>query len=266
MKMVLQRTVVAVALTFVVASCDRHVSKNQARWVVPEKPDPQTILSEAKDDADAGRYENALAKQVWFHENALKIDRSFYGVRLSFALSDWIDLGKSYPPALEKLKSIRDEDDKKIRGDQFSRNLFHDFESINEHLGEEERTRDTFSWLDTNAPNSAKQAFDLAEPSLVKAKKYQLCGKYLDPDLSFQRMFSFYKELAEDPKSKKDSVDFARKDFSHDSATLVALLVLNARKEEADHIAIEAGKVWSDSNSKALLEKAKKGEVPEPWP
>jgi hypothetical protein len=86
-----------------------------AQWAPPANPDPDKILNGAQDDAQAGRYADALAKHVWFHENALKYQPALYGVRLSFALSYWAQLGDAYPPALEKLKSIRDETAKKVR-------------------------------------------------------------------------------------------------------------------------------------------------------
>src|SRR3954462_5851261 len=100
------------------------------------KDDAQRALDDAKRLTDQGDYEGALAKHVWFHDNALKVRPSYYGVRLSFALSDWIKLGKKYPKALEKLKSIRDEKTAKLLAGDSNRELFHDVESINQHLNE----------------------------------------------------------------------------------------------------------------------------------
>ena len=71
-------------------------------WTPPSNPNPDKILREAQDDARAGRYPDALAKHVWFHENALTYAPAMYGVRLSFALSYWVNLGNLYPPARTK--------------------------------------------------------------------------------------------------------------------------------------------------------------------
>jgi tetratricopeptide (TPR) repeat protein len=240
-----------------------------AHWTAPENPNPNAILQEAEADNRAGRYEDSLAKHVWFHENALKIQPSQYGVRLSFALSDWIELGKSYPPALEKLKSIRDEDDQKIRMNKASRDLFDDFASINDYLEDVDRTKGTFIWLDKNAPAFATEAFDSAKPALIKTKEYSLCGKYLHPESAFARIQDIYErnlKMGKDPKLGKRVLDYGKKNFSYESATLVALLVVNGRKEEAENIAAKAEKILDDPAFKALLEKAKKGEVPAPWP
>lgn len=54
-------------------------------------------------------YEEALERHIWYHENALKYDQAQYGVRLSFALGSWVQLGKAYPKALEALRSTRDQ-------------------------------------------------------------------------------------------------------------------------------------------------------------
>jgi hypothetical protein len=93
------------------------------------------------------RYEDALAEVVWFHENALRFDESYYGVRLSFALRDWMQLGKDYPPALEKLRAIRDEKEGELRAGERKRDTFHDVEAINRHLNEVGRTATLFKEL-----------------------------------------------------------------------------------------------------------------------
>ena len=103
-------------------------------WTAPENPDPSQILNEAQRDAASGRYKVALAKHVWFHQNALKHDPALYGVWLSFALGYWTDLGKNYKPALKKLRSIRDQAAESVGQDKQSPESFHDFASINEAL------------------------------------------------------------------------------------------------------------------------------------
>jgi hypothetical protein len=239
-------------------------------WKPPENPNPDKILTEAQDDAAAGRYTDALAKHVWFHENALKYAPAMYGVRLSFALSYWANLAGVYPPALTKLKAVRDEAGTAVREGSDTRHAFHDFASINRALKEQERTKDLFLWLDVNKPDVARQNFDIAEPALVEAKEYRLCGRYLDPDRSLKRIVGLYRETTKiASEQQEDAVrlrDHATKSFSNDVATLVALLALNDRTADADRIAAEAMKEWSDPGFGEQLEKARKGELPPPWP
>jgi hypothetical protein len=239
-----------------------------AAWTPPENPNPQQILNEAQADARAGRYEDALAKHVWFHENALRLDPGFVGVRLSFALSYWTELGAAYPPALAKLKSIRDDTAGRIRESDQVPEAFHDFASINKYLNESAKTKDLFLWLNSSKPEMAKSVFDFAEPALIDAKEYRLCGRYIEPE-SFERIRELYrkkKQLVQDPAHGERMQNFAEKSFANRTTTLVALLVVNDRQADANQIAAEALKERSDPAFKAELEKAKRGTVPAPWP
>ncbi len=240
-----------------------------AEWVPPENPDPQLIFHEAKEDAAAQRYEDALVKHVWFHKNALSYRKSLYGVRLSYALSAWDKLGKAYPPALEKLESIRSDAKQKIRTDEGTRELFHDFVAINKTLGKEAETKDLFIWLDSNKPDMAKKVFDLAQPALINTKEFKLCGNYIEADRSFQAALKLYQtnmSLSQDPKFGKKMQEFGEKKFLNDTTTLVALLTLSGRSEDSERIINEALKEWDNPQFKEELEKAKSGCVPVPWP
>ncbi|HKB15254.1 MAG TPA: hypothetical protein VKF62_04275, partial [Planctomycetota bacterium] len=59
------------------------------------------VLDEAEALREQGKYEEALQKHIWIHEHSLEQDAAFVGVRLSYALSDWIELGAKYPKARE---------------------------------------------------------------------------------------------------------------------------------------------------------------------
>lgn len=257
----------------------------QGAWKPDNNPDPDRILTEAREDAAAGRYEDALAKHVWFHENALKYAPAMYGVRLSFALGYWAELGANYPPALQKLRAIRDTAGEELRnsadvvgppsdcgGPEVLR-VFSDFSAINKTLGDDAKTSGLFIWLDSNRPRVAAAVYDVAEPALIGGKEYKLCGKYLDPDRSFQRTVRLREETIKviaEPREPleyaKDLKEFAEKSFSHSVATLVALLVVNGRKADAERIAANARKVQDDAGFRQLLSKAQSGEVPPPWP
>jgi hypothetical protein len=256
-------------LMYFMAGCSR---KPPERWTPPGHPSPQAILNEAREDAYAKRHEDALAKHVWYHENALKIAPAQYGVRLSFALSAWVELGKSYPPALEKLKSIRDKNELSIRESESSEEnfqTFHDLAAISEALGDDSKTTELFFWLDQNKPDFAKSVYPVAEPFLIRAKKFALCGKHLEAEVSFKRMLELYnlhKQTGEASLSKVKRLEFGRNRFANDAATLVALLTMNGRNDEAAKIAAAAERELDDPEFKAVLNRAKNGEVPEPWP
>lgn len=190
-------------------------------------------------------------------------------MRLSYALDAWGDLAKVYPPALVEMESVRDGAESRVRAGGVVRDAFHDFRSLNDAMGESEKTLSLFAWLDVEAPDEAKTVFDLARPSLIRGGKFALCGRYLDDDYSFKCRVMGYQQnmrLAEDPKFGEDLRDFGNKYFANETATLVALLVLNDRKEDAATIAAEALEVLADPSFKKQLEEASQGRVPEPWP
>jgi hypothetical protein len=242
----------------------------KAAWQPPENPDPKQIRLEAQQDIRARRYELALAKLTWYHENALVYQPSQSGVRLSFAMQDWVKLADSYPPALAKLKAFRDEAVANVKEGRKVWESFQDLVAINRTLGEQTKTRDLFVLLHSQNPQAARRVYGIAQPALIKNKEYKLCNDYLEPERDLERMVSeFYrgKELAKDPKyGGQNLTNFAEKSFTNGVTTLVALLAVNGRKSEAEKVAEDAKNEWDDSKFRAKLNSALEGNVPQPWP
>lgn len=238
-------------------------------WRPPEKPDPSAILREAEADAHAGRCKDALAKHVWFHQHALEYQPALYGVRLSFALGKWIELTKLYPPALDKLRSIRDESSDKVLTSPHPHGLFHDCADINEELGEETKTIALFQSLEAKDPALSANVYHLVQPVLIRTGQPKLCARYLQPEadwLSIKDMHQRNLKMAANPKFGPDFKDYARNSFINKSTTLVALLTTNGRKPDADKIAKEALGVLKDEAFKKELDQALAGVIPAPWP
>lgn len=254
----------------------RSTATVAADWTPPKNPDPQSILNEANADALAGRYEQALAKRVWFHEHAIEYRPSMSGVRLSFALSDWRKLGDTYPPALTKLREVRDETLKRVTDDDAKQVKFKDFQdlaSLNRTLDEEAITVKAFQRLDAADAKIATRVFLVSQPALIKAKEYELCAKYIDSDESVKRIMEAYKrnqEFAKNPRYGQLHKDYMVKKFFNEAATLVALLVIDHRREEAEDAAHALKEAEGDATFHATLaadlDKALKGVVPDPWP
>lgn len=140
-------------------------------WKPPENPDPFAILQEAKADAQKRDYKTALEKQVWYHQNALKYQVSQTGVRLSFALGYWLDLAKVYPPALDRLREIRDEAEAGTKKGISRVEAVQEVAAIDRTLGEEAKTVDLFLEFDKNDPKFAARVFSFAQPALLEAKQ-----------------------------------------------------------------------------------------------
>ncbi len=73
-------------------------------------PDLTMIRDEANRLMSQTHYEEALQRQIWYFNHALDYDPSLAGVRLSFTLSDWVELGRRYPKARQAMEAIRDHD------------------------------------------------------------------------------------------------------------------------------------------------------------
>lgn len=244
-------------------------------WTPPKNPDPSAILQEAKADTRAGRYEIALSKHLWYHENALTLQPSQSGVRLSFALSNWLELGESYPPALEKLKQIRDDTEKKIRDEDRIRVRFtdyHDFVALNRTLRDEQRTAHLFKWLDTDDAEDAKRMFNVSQPALIRHEAFELYGKYMDAERDVSRIRESYTMGVDLAKSRfgERHREFTEKKYLNDATTLVAVLAKLDRQAEAEDIAERLREFISDppllKKLNDQLEPALTGIVPTPWP
>lgn len=250
-------------LALLLCGCGDQVDR--ADWTPPDHPNGQWILFEADNDTRGHRYQMALAKHLWFHKNAVKNEPALAGVRLSFALSSWHDLGVQYPPAMTALVAVRDEAQDSVRLGNGVFEAMMDFRSLNDVLGERAHTRDLFVALDQSDPERARKIFRLAVPALVTTREYELCGKYLQPRQDLARAIDTFRQS----KGGLTGVlvgDIGRKSFTNEVATLVALLALNHRDEEAAEMARLARAEWDDPAFGAALDTGLKGEVPEPWP
>ncbi len=92
--------------------------------------DVERALNDAEQFARDGKYAQALERHIWYHKNALKYDQAQTGVRLSFALADWVQLGAQYPPALHELRVIRNETQATWRKNPTDTSAFDDVVSI----------------------------------------------------------------------------------------------------------------------------------------
>ncbi len=224
---------------------------------VADDPDPQKVLNEAQTLARQGKYEEALEKHLWFHENALNHEQAMGGVRLSFALAYWVELGQKYPKAREALVSIRDEDTQAIREGRGSFSLFHDVASINRYLEEEQKTVELFKALDQKQRRLAERCYLVAEKDLAARGEYTLCASYIpDATKRFDRireMRERHLEMAKDERLRLK--EYAETSFVEETCRLIEILVGAGRKEDAESVRERAFAVRDD---RPLLEAIKK--------
>jgi len=201
-------------------------------------------LERARRFAEQGKYEEALREHIDFHDNILKTKPAMYGVRLSFALSDWIDLGQKYPKALTALKDIRDKKTTRLLKGEENREIFHDVTSINDHLDEKHATAKLFQQIETNDSSFAKSIYYLAEDSLVAMKQYELARKCMGtPDEAFQRAKAQHDRGLEFVNGLPQRMQSAKKetfDTIFANRVIRLLLILQNTGDEARAKAIQA--------------------------
>src|SRR5262249_32071042 len=145
--------------------------------------DPGERLRRGEDAARDQRYQEALEDYLWFHEHALEYDSAYYGVRLSFALAYWIELGEAYPPAKTALRNIRDQKTNALLSGVEDRELFQDVASINDHLNEHHATYELFLKIAKTTPQFGASCAEIAMPALVKSRDYRLARSFIpDPE------------------------------------------------------------------------------------
>jgi hypothetical protein len=257
-----------------ITGCGKEAAPSAvSNWTPPQNPNPQNILNEAEADASAGQYTNALAKYVWFYHNALKYDPAQRGVRVSFALKSWVELGAVYPPALDKLQAVRDEAAENVRQRKDAVSAFQDFVAINANLKDDDNTSDFFTWLDANKPDVAKAVFDRTQnwllPALVKTKKYAVCGKYINPDTSFKQILHLYRTMMEQVNQGhvgSEIKNFAEQNIINKTTTLIAILVIDDRKTDAQQIVDKISKESGLPEFNEQIQKALNSEVPAQFP
>lgn len=155
--------------------------------------DMQKYLSDTQDLVRQGKHQEALDRFLWFHDHALEHDPAMYGVRLSFTLMYWKQLGDVYPPAMTAMKKTRDDKTALLVDQKGNRSLFHDVVALNNTLGENDKTVSLFRILDQNQKELATQCWDVAKDAVVKAKAYDLARKYIgNPVREFGKVKAMY--------------------------------------------------------------------------
>lgn len=139
-------------------------------------------LTDTREIVKEKKYKEALERFIWFHDHALEYDKAMAGVRLSFALSDWKQLGEVYPPALTALIEIRDRKTEQVLNEGSSA-LFGDVVAINRVMGENSKTIDLFQKLMKIQSANAKKFWIYARETLFKANRYDLIDKFIDNPL-----------------------------------------------------------------------------------
>lgn len=204
--------------------------------------DPRQYLERARASAMSGDFSNALYNYEYFFDHALDEDpHSLYGVRLSYCLSEWVRLGKEYPEAHKRLEKKK-ENTRALLLETKQPELFHDYETICEHLGKEEESMEFFLFLHETEPKLATTVVRFIWDRLVTSKNWNACLAYLgNAESRYEKLLQKYDQAMSVCRSNPDigDEDFANQIeswFVRDASNLLIVLKNTNQHELAAQI------------------------------
>ncbi len=237
------------------------------------QPDFANILSEAKGCMDQGDYEGALQRLIWYHNHS-RFDPAQAGVRNSFALSDWVELGRRYPKARQALLEIRAADAREFSEGRGYFGLFLEVSSMNRELQEPDATLALFRQVEAGDKKLAQQCFAIVEGLLVQRGEYEKCLDYLgDPQAAFERIRQSWQQMKnfeEQSAARREQTKrfqemaktnplyahlpmgpelpkFADNNFVGQARQLIEILVATGNQADAEKIQGEAAAILDDA-------------------
>lgn len=219
--------------------------------------DMQTYLSDTHKMVREGKYQEALDRFIWFHDHALEQEPSMYGVRLSFALSYWKDLGEKYPPAMAALKKTRDDKTMRMEKGEGNRELFHDVTALNRVLKDDNKTVELFRKLDQEQRDLARECWEIAKDPVFAAKSYDLIRKYVEnPVNEFARVKAIYEQNTKIYGGKNFGEPFKRfneNKFVVDTIELIRLSLAIDKEKAAKEIQEQALSMIDDDRLRKAI-------------
>ena len=198
------------------------IKHNTGIKMVDDKQDMRKYMDDTHTLVKQGKYAEALERMIWFHNHALEHDPAMCGVRLSFALLYWNELGKVYPPALEAL--IKDRDDKTalLESGKDECLFFADVAAINRELKEDSKTIELFRKLDKDHPALAERCWIFARRNVMEAKDYALARKY-SKDIASElgMIITLHQEVAKNNSYDADYKRWSDNDFVEKTLVLI---------------------------------------------
>ena len=222
------------------------------------KKDPRKALDFAKAYTKEGKYEEALEMHEWFYFNALSIQPSLSGVRLSFALSYWMKLAEKYPQAKNRLIEIRDEGALKLKSEVWKSQNFREVINISIYLKDNNTPIEIFKVICQKQIDKEEiiKCYNFVFKLLVENGEAELCRKYFGDPLKYVSTYinefneseislkEFINKMV-DKEKKKDVIHEMKKSsgriYNDKISLLVSALKLIGRNEEIKEV-YKAGK------------------------
>ena len=156
------------------------------------KAEPKKALEFAHTFKEEGKYAEALEMHEWFHFNCLSIDKAFSGVRLSFALKDWLELADHYPTARVRLIEIRNQNIEEIKKGNWTFEDFNDVVGISRALDDGLTAVEIFKEINKQGMENgrAEKCYSVVFNLLIDFHEKELCRQYrLNDPVQFVKLY-----------------------------------------------------------------------------
>ncbi|RXJ74067.1 hypothetical protein CS022_05345 [Veronia nyctiphanis] len=171
----------------------------------------EQLLDEALEDYHMEDFASAHKKYEWYFENAEKFNPHHRGVRVSFALADWVDVAKQYRPAMTCIIDIRKEALNKFNETK-SIESFRDYSYISEYLQTGDEVLEIFFSFHSKDKELAKKLFKYAYKFLVDNKEWSICAEYMDNSSEkYDLIFHCYDIVNEEDEFDKETIKHLKK-------------------------------------------------------
>jgi hypothetical protein len=203
------------------------------------KESPRKTLARARKAFGEGDFEEALEAYEHFFDHALENSSAWYGVRLSYCLSEWAELGKAYPPAHDRLEQ-KAEEALGLFDQTKGPERFHDFHAICRSLGRLQEPLARFLRVHEADRELAQSIVGSVWKDLIEDRQWVVCSSYLrDPVANYKRELAGFKESMILVKLNRlfrdhDLESTFRTAFVRDVANILLVLKHNGRTKEFD--------------------------------
>jgi thioredoxin-like negative regulator of GroEL len=186
--------------------------------------DPMVRGSYARELAQLGKYDQALAEYMWCWDEGAKAQPAYSGVRRSFLLSDIAELGKLHAPVQDALRSRRDAAEGRLKAGSDSRDDAADVCALNRTLAENDRTVALYDELRKKGPVSAALRTTFAREVLelfAKERRYaDVVDMLEDPVRYIEQQIGFARQIEDLGKGTLDETAAATAKAAQRAATV----------------------------------------------
>lgn len=213
----------------------------------------------ARELVQSGKHEDATKEFVWLWKNMAIEEPAMSGVRVSFMVGDMEELASQYAPAKDSFRSLRDETEEKLKGEDKSFEDLSDWIVLNNLLEDQGRTLEWFDRIKERPTASAtlSRVEYLMEPILESNGRIADWGKLIRNPVGkvkqaysmYQMQVGFSSSLKQDGEDEKEAAEhkaefekYALDNYRETTVNTYRAMLAAKRDEDAAAVAAEAVK------------------------